>query len=56
MRKTPKEAFTEWFDAIEEQDMYDVTGVDWDDQLLWTQECFEAGWDAALQNLTTKDI
>ena len=56
MRKTPEEAFKDWFDEDKEQDMYDVTGGDWEDQLEWAQDCFKAGWAAALDNLTTRDI
>lgn len=57
MRKTPEEAFEEYIgDDDVEQSLYDATGGDWDDIVQQMSQAFKAGWQAALDNLTTRDI
>lgn len=57
MRKNPREVFYEYIsDGDVEQSLYDATGGDWDDIIAQMESAFKAGWDAALQNLTTQDI
>lgn len=57
MRKTPTEVFHEYItDDDVEQSLYDATGGDWDDLVAQIESAFKAGWNAALENLTTRDI